>query len=245
MRFRALGSRLVQRLALAARDIQQATPRTRIITLDLGAHAFRFRAGQALHVGLAGSEVRRPYSIACSPTQSRQTNTLELLVQIDDHVAPDPHLERAVRDSTLHIDGPFGDFGVPTPIPEQHLLFIAGGTGIAPLRSILWETLEQQPAVHVGLVYSARSPEEFAFFEELRQLASAGRIDLRLTITRDTHSGWRGERGRIDESLIRDVLKTVDTRCLVCGPTTLVAHATTLLKAVGVSEERILTESHV
>lgn len=229
---------------LPVRDVAQATQRTRIITLDLGAIEFPFTAGQAVFVGLANGNVRRPYSIACSPTWAVKTRTLELLVQIDDHALPDPHLERAVAGTQLRVEGPFGSFGLPSPVLEAHLLFIAGGTGIAPLRSMMWETMASDDVgVQMGLIYSARSPQEFAFQDELSTLASQGRIDLRLTITRDAGTDWTGGRGRIDAALIRSILKTEETRCLICGPSALVTDATATLNAAGVAGERIVSET--
>jgi ferredoxin-NADP reductase len=233
----------VQTLVLPVRDVVKATRRTRIITLELGTLDFSFAAGQAVFVGLADGNVRRPYSIACSPAWANQTHTLELLVQIDDHAAPDPHLERAVAGTRLRVEGPFGSFGLPSPLPEQHVLFIAGGTGIAPLRSMMWETLASETAVHVAVIYSARGPQEFAFRDELTTLAAGGRIDLRLTITREAGAEWTGGRGRIDATLIQAMLKTEETRCLVCGPPALVMEATATLTAAGVSNERIVSET--
>ena len=230
-------------LVLPVRDVVQATQRTRIITLDLGAMEFPFTAGQAVFVGLANGSVRRPYSIACSPTKAIEARTLEFLVQIDDHAPPDPHLERAVAGTRLQVEGPFGSFGLPSPLPETHLLFIAGGTGIAPLRSMMWETMARVAAVHMAVIYSARSPQEFAFQDELSQLAAQGRIELRLTITRDAGTDWTGGRGRIDAALIRSMLKTAETRCLVCGPPALVTDATATLTAAGVEAERIVAET--
>jgi len=231
-------------LVLPARDILQATPRTRIITAALGAVPFSFRAGQAVYAGLADSAVRRPYSIACSPGQAAQMNGIELLVQIDDHQAPDPHLERATPGTPLRIEGPFGSFGVPSPMPEDHLLLIAGGTGIAPLRALMWDTLERHGHVNIVLIYSARGPEEFAYADELRRLAGQGRITLTLTVTRPGYAPWDGTRGRIDATLITAALTTLETRCVVCGPPALVADATMLLRGAGVVLERIATETY-
>jgi len=232
----------VRTLVLPVRDVVQATQRTRIITLDLGGESFSFAAGQAAFVGLAEGRVRRPYSIACSPSWTRETKTLEFLVQIDDHAPPDPHLERAVPATRLRVEGPFGSFGLQLPLQEAHLLFIAGGTGIAPLRSMMWEALAQNVG-NIGLVYSARGPQDFAFRDELIQLASQGRIDLRLTITRDAGVEWTGGRGRVDAALIQSMLNSEDTRCLVCGPPSLVTEATATLQAAGVSQEKIASET--
>jgi ferredoxin-NADP reductase len=233
----------VPRFILPVRDSIEATPRTRIITIDLAGQPFSFAAGQAVYAGLADGTVRRPYSIASSPSHARTTHSFELLVQIDNHEGPDPHLERAVPGTLLRIDGPMGSFGLPENLAERHLLFIAGGTGIAPLRSMMWETLATRPDVDIGLIYSARNPDEFAYRDQLVALADDGRIDLRLTTTREAGKEWTGGRGRADEALIRSVLKSAQTRCLVCGPPLLIKDASTTLRAAGVPADLIVSEA--
>lgn len=228
---------------LEVRDVQQATPRARLITLDLGSSTFDFAAGQAVLAGLADSPLHRPYSIASSPTWSRSAHAIELLVQVDDHAAPDPHLERAIVGSRLRVEGPLGSFGLDWPIAERRLLLVAGGTGIAPLRSMLWETRARQPAVDIALIYTARSPGELAFAAELRGLARTGALELHLVVTRDADSPWIGPRRRVDAALIRSVVRTPDTRCLVCGPAGLVAEAMTWLAAAGIDASRIQWET--
>ncbi len=235
----------VPRFVLPVRESIKATPRTRIITLDLGGQPFSFAAGQAVYAGLAEGTVRRPYSIASSPSYARTTGTLELLVQIDDHEGPDPHLERAVPGTLLRIDGPMGAFGLPEELAERHLLFIAGGTGIAPLRSMMWETLATRADIDISLIYSARSPEEFAYRDQLAALATDGRIELRLTITRDPGTDWTGGRGRADEALIRSMLKSPETRCLICGPPALITDAAKTLRIAGVPDRLIVSEQPV
>jgi phenol hydroxylase P5 protein len=234
----------VTELTLPARAIVQSTPRTRIISADLGEREFEFVAGQAVFAGLAESTVRRPYSIACSPSQSRRSRVIELLVQIDDHAAPDPHLERAAVGTLLRIEGPFGTFSLPDGVRTEPLLLIAGGTGIAPLRSMMWNILESQPGRDISVLYSARGPEEFAYGEELAHLQAAGRIVLVRTVTRDTGSDWDGSRGRMNRALIGTMLKTPATQCVICGPAALVADATEILKSHGVAETLILTETY-
>jgi len=158
---------------------------------------------------------------------------------------PDPHLERAVPGTPLSVEGPFGSFRLPAPLPERHLLLVAGGTGIAPLRAILWETLERDANVGVTLIYSARRAAEFAYADELRALAREGRIALALRVTREAAPDDAEARyARIDEPLIASVIRTPETRCVVCGPPPLVAHARALLRASGVAPERILTETY-
>ena len=62
-----------------------------------------------------------------------------------------------VRPGTpVSIDGPVGSFTFPAHPRERRFVFIAGGTGIAPLRSMLWHTLLAERDGHVSLIYSVR-----------------------------------------------------------------------------------------
>jgi ferredoxin-NADP reductase len=224
------------------REVVFATPRARGISLDLGDQAFGFAAGQAVMVGLNGSPLRKPYSIASAPWEVTQTGVMQLLIQIDDS-ALDPHLERATPGTRVDVEGPFGTFGLPAGNPAEPLLFVAGGTGIAPLRSMLMERLRGDTS-SISVIYSARSPEEFAFRTELDALEKAGRIAAHFTVTRDEGGGWPGRRGRIDHALIERALPSPGALCLICGPPQLVTDAKDWLEKIGVPADRILTEQY-
>ena len=191
-------------------------------------------------LGLHGSPLRKPYSIASAPWELDRSGQLRVLVQVDDTGTPDPHLELATAGTLLDLEGPFGSFGLPDDTREG-LLLVAGGTGIAPLRSMLIDRLSRPLSMPIALVYSARSPEEFAFRTELDALRAAERIGAHFTVTRD-RGPWSGHRGRIDETLLRAALPSTSSHCLICGPQALIADTRQLLKTLGVSENRILTE---
>ena len=228
---------------MPVRQVTHATPRTRIISLDLCDAEFAFTAGQAVMLGLHASALRKPYSIASAPWELAKTGTLQVLAQIEDAGGLDPHLELAAPGTPLDLEGPFGAFGLP-PDESIPLLFVAGGTGIAPLRSMLIEKLSRPTKVPIALIYSARSAEEFAFRAELNALAAAGRITAHFTVTRDETGSWSGRRGRIGEALLKDALPSLQTLCLICGPPQLVADASALLMTLGVAAERILIEKY-
>lgn len=230
-------------ISVPVRHVDRATPRTRIINLDLSEAALSFSAGQAVMLGLHGSPLRKPYSIASAPWELAQMGTLQVLAQVEDSGGLDPHLELAEPGTVLDLEGPFGSFGLPadTNLP---LLFVAGGTGIAPLRSMLIERLARPMNRPISLIYSARSPEEFGFRAELDALSAAGRITVHFTVTRDDRASWTGRRGRIDAALVQQALPSLEALCLICGPPALVSDTRELLTRLGVSAERILIEGY-
>ena len=230
--------------AFTVREVVHATPRTRIIRLDAGPLPFIFTAGQAVMVGLHGSPLRKPYSIASAPWEVAKTGVMQLLLQIDDSGALDPHLELAAPGTMLDVEGPFGTFGLPADKSDDPLLLVAGGTGIAPLRSMLMERLARATRAAVSIVYSARSPEAFAFQPELDALQKAGRVNVHFTVTREEGGPWPGRRGRIDQDLLRAALPSGGALCLICGPAQLVSDTKALLEGIGVRPTRVLTEKY-
>ena len=236
-------------LTLSVCDLIEATPRSRIVRLDLGRQKFSYRAGQALFVGTHSQAARRPYSIASAPEEAEQHGWLELLVQLgDDRVSP-PHLEGLAIGALVDIDGPHGTFGFPDGRAERHFLFIAGGSGIAPLRAMLWHLLLSPAAVsgsgknvQMSLLYSARTPDEFAYTDELDRLAAEERLQLRRTVTRGSSADWSGHLGRISAEHLSALLVDEATLCFICGPRSLVNEMPALLRGLGISEERIMIE---
>jgi ferredoxin-NADP reductase len=194
-------------------------------------------------VGTHGQSERRAYSIACSPHQAAETQRIELLITVEDNGSLGANLAPAAPGTLVDMEGPFGAFKMPDVPTEGWLLFVAGGAGIAPLRSMLDHTLRRSPGPRISLLYSARRGDEFAFSEELQRHAAAGRIELHQTVTREESSTWSGRRGRIGRSHFEAVLHhPKGTFCVVCGPEPLVSESVSTLRALGVPDVQIRTE---
>jgi ferredoxin-NADP reductase len=224
-------------------DLAACTPRSRLVSLDLGGQLFAFEPGQAVMVAQHGHGERRPYSIACSPEQAAETRRIELLITVEGDGSFGAHLGPVVPGTLVDVEGPIGRFMLP-PLPaEAWLLFVAGGTGIAPLRAMLDHTLRRHPGRRISLLYSARRADEFAFIDELQRHAAEGRLELHQTVTRDESLAWSGHRGRIGRSHFEAVLHDPGrTLCVVCGPEPLVSESVSTLKALGVPDIQIRTE---
>jgi ferredoxin-NADP reductase len=230
-------------LTLPIVDTEPATPRAHIIRLDLQGQPFPYRPGQAAFIQPAGADKRRPYSIASAPEETAQHGRLEFLVQTD-ATGASGLLPDLIKPGTLAtVDGPLGSFVFPAEHPvEKNFVFIAGGTGIAPLRSMLWHTLLAERPGRIGLIYSVRSPEEFAYRNEFEKLEQDGRLTFRHTVTRNTAEGWAGRQGRIDVACLTDMIDPGNTICFVCGPPALVGDIKPQLAALGVREDQIRME---
>ena len=223
------------------REIRPATPRARTVLIDLAGTPFPYLAGQAVLIGANGAERRRPYSVAAAPEESARDSSIELLVGVDAEGNPGGSL-RLEPGALVDIDGPLGTFTFPAQPSERRFLFIAGGTGIAPLRAMLHHALSV-PHEAIGLLFSARTPGEFAFEQEFRSLALARQIELELRVTREVApDDWTGVRGRLGREDLAPLVHGGRTLCFVCGPPALVQEIPQLLGELGVPRERIRTE---
>lgn len=224
-------------------DIAPVTPRSRLLTIDLRGATLDFLAGQAVMLGAHGGTDRRPYSIACSPERAVETGCLELLIATEPNGELGATLSGVRVGTLVDIEGPLGTFTLPPDADWAWLLFVAGGTGIAPLHAMIDHTLRRRRSQRVSLLYSARRGDEFAFIGELQRHAEAGRLELHSTVTRDNSATWAGGRGRIGRAHFEAVLHDPPaTLCFVCGPEPLVAESVATLRALGIPEEQIRTE---
>lgn len=225
-------------LALRVCSVRRATPSTRIIRLDLNGARFPYEAGQLAMLGRADDELRVPYSIASAPAETERAGYLEFLTRMD----AASRLREVARGERLLVDGPYGSFTLPPGAGSRDLLFVAGGTGIAPLRSMIREAVLTMRGSKLRLLYSARRPDEFPYLTELRGLARRKQIELALTATREVPSRWRGDRGRITPEKLASLIDTTDLLCFVCGPMSMVDEVPRMLRDLGVESRRIRIE---
>jgi len=215
------------------------TPATRRLRLALDGATFHYRAGQAALLSVDDCEPA-PYSIASSPSDTERLGCLEFLVKVDGATrfgacAADLRPERAIQ-----IDGPAGGFTLNGVDETAPLLFVAGGTGIAPLRSMIRQALDDTHRGKISLVYSARTRHEFAFFNEWRDLADQQRIALTLTLTGEA-GDWEHARGRTGPMHLSDLVRE-NTVAVICGPRMMVSDVTATLTGLGIPAARIRTE---
>ena len=212
---------------------RRATPTSRALRLAVGDHPFTYRAGQAAWLRVDPERERTPYSIASSPEETSRRGWIEFLVKTDQSNRFGAHVDTLPRGSTVLVHGPTGAFVFPETPAERRFLFIAGGTGIAPLRSMLRHAIDASVPGRKTLLYSARTADEFAYLPELRALARQGSIDLTLTLT-GIAERWRHSRGRAGTELLAPLVDD-ETLCFLCGPPAMVDAVRSFLTAQSVA----------
>ena len=202
-------------------------------------------AGQHVDVRLTaedGYQAERSYSIASPPEDPRVALTVERLE--DGEVSPYLVGELRVGDK-LELRGPIGGFFVWRADDERPLLLIAGGSGVVPLMAMLRHRARAGSKVPVRLLFSSRTLADLIYREELDRLASAGTgLEVFHTLTREKPAGWKGYTRRVDQAMMQEVAwpKERMPAVFICGPTTFVEAAASLLVSMGYPAATIKTE---
>jgi ferredoxin-NADP reductase len=229
-------------LTLSVCGISAPTPTTRRLVLDLCGVRFAYQAGQAASLGLHGQRERRAYSIASAPADSLTDGTIEFLVRTNPGGSLGRHLDGVREGSRVDFEGPFGAFLLPDTLPEGPLVFVAGGTGLAPLRSLAREARARGHRGPRHLIYSVRDADDIAYSDELADWQAAHGGEVVVTVTRQLTAGWSGRRGRIDAGLLRRFVGKPTPLCFLCGPSSMVDDLTHLLSQLGVPANHVRTE---
>lgn len=199
---------------------------------------FVFRPGQFVMLELPGIG-EAPFSISSSPVRH---GDLELCIRAVGNMTC--FLDRVGRGTKVGVSGPFGTHFPVEKMEGEDILLIAGGLGIAPLRSPVLAVLEKRSRYGlVDIMYGARRPSELLFGYEY---AMWRQFDVRLDITVDHEEpGWQGPVGLITEILEkriadgnRDDLRQ-RTSAIVCGPPVMFRFVCDMLISAGVPVEKI------
>jgi ferredoxin-NADP reductase len=182
----------------------------------------------------------RAFSVASAPHEK----TLMVATRMRDTA-----FKRTLRSMPLgtevQIEGPMGTL-VLHDDSSRPAVFLAGGIGITPFRSILVHAAEQKLPHRLVLFYSNRRPEDAPFLEELQTLDQQNpRCTVVGTMTDPGRSSlpWRGETGYITKAMLSKYLVNVSTPIYyVVGPPGMVAGIRTMLKEAGIEDRDIRTE---
>ena len=233
--------RLIWRVATVA-AIREETVSARTLVLDVPDWPGHL-AGQHVDVRLTaedGYSTQRSYSIASDPS------TVELMVQRVSRGEVSPYLcDVAEVGDEFEIRGPVGGYFTWSPSRPDPVLLLAGGSGIAPLMSMIRTRAGADSRVPCRLVYSVRDPDSVIYADELvRRVRDDKGLDVTYVYTRETPPGWSRPAGRLSGALLAESGWPADFEpgCYICGPTGFVEAAANLLVAAGHAPGRIKTE---
>jgi ferredoxin-NADP reductase len=145
----------------------------------------------------------------------------------------------------VRIVGPFGSLTLHQSTARP-AVFLAGGIGITPFRSMLWQAAEQKLRHHLFLFYSNRRPEDAAFLEELEDLEKENPyykfIGTMAEMARSNRI-WRGETGFINQEMLAKYIGDLAAPIYyIAGPPKMVEAMQKALSDAGVASDDVRAE---
>ena len=184
-----------------------------------------------------GNEVWRAFSLSSSPTEEEVMITVKLHGGIFT-----THLFENVKEGdTIKIKGPVGNFTFKEE--KGDVVFIAAGSGIAPLRSMMKFIADKKLNINTTLLYTSRHERDIIFNDFLfDELAKLDNFTIRASLTQP-HETWGGMTGRIGREAIEEFIDIKEsTRFYICGPKGMVTGTKDILENLGVMKENINIE---
>jgi Na+-transporting NADH:ubiquinone oxidoreductase subunit F len=222
--------------------IRDLSPGLREIELDLQEPTeIRFRAGQYVQFLLPGTEaeeapVYRAYSIASPPSS---TSRIRLLFGLVPGGACSTYAFERIRvGEAIRVNGPFGEFFARDG--ERELIYVASGSGMAPIRSMLLSMAERGDRRHLTLFCAARTAGDLVYVPELQSLSHRLNLTIIPTLTHPLPGdGWTGERGGVAVLLARRLTALTNHEAYLCGSPGMIDASITVLRSKGLEDARI------
>lgn len=225
------------------------TPDTFSLVLEKPASGFEYLPGQYLtvRVEIDGKKYPRAYSLSSSPHLDQH---LQLTIKRLEGGLVSNYIWHTLNPGdTVEVFPPLGNFTVqPQAGRAVQYLFIAAGSGIAPIYGMIRSILSAEPKSKILLLYGSRDQSQIIFYDQLAALTAeyGERLEVIHTLSRP-QPGWTGHTGRLSPTLIEAELNRIRRRLLpveayICGPSEMMAMAIETLQRQRLPKEKIHTE---
>ena len=196
---------------------------------------FTFESGQFAEYSVFGVG-EAPFCISSSPTRK---DHLEFAMQRVGKVTNALH--RLGVGAEIGFRGPYGNSFPLDLLQGKNLVFVAGGIGLAPLRSLIWNVVDNRGKYgKIDIVYGARSPVDLCFKYDLDAWEKDGSIGMVTTIDRE-HPDWTGKVGLVPR-VLEEVGPSPDNAvAIVCGPPIMIRFTFPSLAKLGFTPEQMIT----
>ena len=224
----------IHRFTAKVTRVRQLTYDVRQIDLGLiDPTEIRFKAGQFVSFDVpdarTGRIVTRPYSIASTPSS---TKTISLLLNLVPHGPGSTYLFGLREGDEAKFAGPAGNFYLRDD-PTRDLLFVATGTGIAPLRAMLYANAERPSPSRATLFWGLRSQRDVYYEDELARMSQGlSGSSYAITLSRP-EPGWGGPIGRVTTLIEREIHDVKRLAVYLCGNSGMITEVTRIIQAKG------------
>jgi ferredoxin-NADP reductase len=212
---------------------------------DPGGQNLDYRPGQIIHYELDSLAFpdergnRRHFTISSSPTE-------EGIVMFTTRMRGSGFketLRQAPTGYELTCESPEGEFIMQEGETRLRHVFIAGGIGITPFRSILRYSADTNEPINARLLYFNRSSADIVFRQELEDIARQMPTFSFVNVLTEPEEGWKGVQGKLEEVILRKLVPDQDGSCFwVSGSPKMVSTCRELLERIGVSDQNIRTD---
>jgi Na+-transporting NADH:ubiquinone oxidoreductase subunit F len=201
-----------------------------------------FRAGQYIQFEvpeyeLSPEPVYRAYSMASQPSRK---NEVELEIRLVPNGICTTYVFNYLKEGDIvTINGPYGEFYLRDS--SRDILFIAGGSGMAPIKSMLYDMAEKNINRKATYFFGARSRRDLFLIEEMKELEGSlkGFRFIPALSNPQPEDNWSGETGLITEVLDRYISSGENTEAYLCGSPGMIDAAINVLTKKGIPEEFI------
>jgi sulfhydrogenase subunit gamma (sulfur reductase) len=196
---------------------------------------FQFKPGQFVEASVLGVG-EAPFGLSSNPNHPL---TFRITVRAVGSVTQALHQLKA--GDLIGIRGPFGN-GFPfDEVKGKNILFIGGGIGLPPLRSLIEPMLESRPDFQdIQILYGARTPADLVYKDRLLEWAKMK--DLRFIMTVDVGDAtWTGDVGVVTTLFPKADLKIENTMAFVCGPPIMIKFVIQGLIQQGLNPKNIIS----
>ena len=203
-----------------------------------------FRPGQYVQIEVPGTDVRRSYSIASSPSQLPR---IELLVRlIPGGVMSEWLLSDGAVDAVVTLEGPFGSFYLRDQVGAVPHIMIAGGTGLAPFMAMI-DVLRARPGRKPPVLVSfGCATREALFYRDELSVRTHWMPGLELRTSIDNGDACAEVRiGNAVSAIQAEDVLNPDTVAYLCGPPGMIAAGRKHLRMLGIAESNIHAEQFV
>ena len=219
-------------------DIRIDTPdiKTFRVVSPEGKKLFEHRPGQCAMVSIPGVG-EAMFSITSSPT-----NTEYMEFSIKKCGCLTTWLHQAEVGQNVTVRGPYGNpFPVDDVFAGKDLLFVAGGVGLAPLRSVINYCRHYRDRYgKIDIVYGSRSKDDLLDYQEIiNEWSTDAGVNVHLTIDRE-QEGWDGHVGFVP-AYLKELEFSNDKTALVCGPPIMIKFVLQALQELGFTKEQVYT----
>ncbi len=195
---------------------------------------FQYKPGQFVEVSLLGYG-ESPISLASAPGKR---GYFELCVRRVGRVTEALH--QLSENDIVGIRGPFGNGFPIEEMVGRNLVFVSGGLGLAPLRSLINTVFaNRRDFGKVTILYGARTPDDLLFQGELAVWEDRNNTEVLVTV--DVGSGyWQGNVGVVTTLFKKTAVSIHNTIAIVCGPPIMFRFVIRELLKIGFPEESII-----